>query len=319
MMKSKFTRFLALFMAVAIVFSLAGCGKDKETETTTAAGETTTVDGETTSADNETTVDGETTIDEETTVDGETAADNEITVAGETTTAVAGNKIPTTKAEILKAYTDILNQAKQKDRPGFLAIEFQALPKSGQKMGGAVKYLLPLAETFMTKEDEARKDPWPTAKGSKDMTALPVKQSTEGCYITNVSAIKTATCVKLANGNYKITIVLNDELNPEPYAKGQAKAPSNHGGMFQPLGKKAIDNELQNNATVKNVVKSAEYSLKYYDSKSELEYNPVNGHIVRLDQKANALITMDGTIIILGRSQGTAVLEMNFKYYDFKY
>lgn len=311
-MKSKITKILALMMAISIVLSLAGCGKDKEKETTTAIGETTTVEA-TTVQDETTTVEETTAAEEATTAVGETVP------AGETTTAVAVNAIPTTKAEILKAYTDILNQAKKTDRPGFTAIEFQALPKEEQKIGGAVKYILPIAETFMTKEDKARKEPWSSAKGSADMTGLPVKQSTEGCYITNVSAIKTATCAKLANGNYKITIVLNDEMNPEPYVKGEAKATSNHGGMFQPLGKKAIDNELNNNSTVKNVIKSATYSLKYYDSKSELEYNPANGHIVKLDQKTNTLIDMDGTIIILGRSQGTAVLEMNFKYYDFKY
>ncbi|HZK38816.1 MAG TPA: hypothetical protein VFD23_01530, partial [Clostridia bacterium] len=226
--------------------------------------------------------------------------------------------IPTTKAEILKAYTDTLNQAKKKDRPGFSAIEFQALPEDGQDMGGAAGSLLKLATLFMTTEDKARKDPWKSEKGSADMTGLPVKQSTEGCYIKNPAAIKTASCVKLANGNYKIIIVLNDEMNPEPYAKGQAKAPSNHGGMFQPLGKKAIDNELNNNTAVKLVVKDANYSLKYYDGTSVLEYNPQNGRIVTLDQKTKTLITLSGKVVRIS-SNGTAVLEMNFKFYDFKY
>lgn len=317
-MKSKITKFLALLMAVAIVFSIAGCGKDNDEETTTAAGENTTLGDETTLQD-ETPVVEETTIDGETTIEGDTTAVGQTTVAGQTTTAAPVNKLPTTKAEILKAYTDILNQAKKKDRPGFSAIEFQALPKDDQKIGGAVKYLLPLAEGFMTTEDKARKEPWVSQKGSKDMTGLPVKQSTEGCLITNPAAIKTASCVILANGNYKITIVLNDETDPEPYAKGQAKAPSNTGGMFQPLGRKAIDNELNNNTAVKFVVKSATYSLKYYNGTSVLEYNPINGQIVKLDQKTNTLITMDGDIRGLGNSSGTAVLEMNFKYYDFKY
>ena len=312
-MKSKITKFLALVMAVAIVFSLAACGKDEEKETTTVAGETTTL------KDEITVVDETTAFAEETTVVGDTTAVGATTVAGQTTTAAVVNTIPTTKEEILKAYTDTLNQAKKTDRPGFYAIEYQALPKEEQKIGGAVKYILPIAEGFMTKEDQARKEPRTVTKGSADMTALPVKESTEGCYITNVSAIKTAKCEKLANGNYKITIVLNDELNPEPYEKGQAKAPSNHGGMFQPLGKKSIDNELNNNSTVKNVIKSATYSLNYYDCNSVLEYNPANGHIVTLDQKTNALITMEGTIIILGKSSGTAVLEMYYKFYDFKY
>lgn len=260
-MKSKITKFLALLMAVAIVFSLAGCNKDTDDETTTATDETTVFEGDIIAQDETTTVE-DTTADGETTLEGDTTAVGETTIAGQTTSAVAANAIPTTKAEILKAYTDTLNQAKKKDRPGFSAIEFQTLPEKERKIAGAVKYLLPLANTFMTDEAKARKDPWLTAKGSKDMTGLPVKQSTEGCYITNPAVIKTASCVKLANGNYKITIVLNDETDPEPYAAGQKKAPSNTGGMFQPLGKKAIDNELNNNSTVKNVVKRADYSLK---------------------------------------------------------
>ncbi|NLX93640.1 MAG: hypothetical protein GXZ02_07225, partial [Clostridiales bacterium] len=119
-MKNKITKLLALMMAIAIVFSLAGCGKDKDEETTTAPGETTTLGDETTTLD-------ETTAVEETTADGETTLEGDTTAVGQTTTAVAANTIPTTKAEILTAYTDILNQAKKTDKPGFSAIEFQAV------------------------------------------------------------------------------------------------------------------------------------------------------------------------------------------------
>ena len=209
-----------------------------------------------------------------------------------------------------------MNNAKSK-KPGFTKNEYQVLPENERKVGGAVKYLLPLADLFMTKKD-AKKATQVIAKG-ENMNSFPVKNATKGCMLTNTGAIKSAKCDVLSNGNYKITIILNDEMNPEPYKSGQAKASSNTGNMFSPLGKSDIDNELKNNGTVKRVIKEANYSLKYRNCTATLEYDPKTNHIVSLKQYTNTFIDMSGRIALLGEASGTAVLEMYYNAYDFKY
>lgn len=357
-MKNRITKLLALLMALAIVFSLGACGRD-DSETTTAeqanaqettAQQTTAVevrlteteirlalgeaqsqwDGSAANLTDEMKAavamyyktsgkpvqfkddgfyfveDEGATVSNETTLTGETTAD------GQTTTA-AVNKDPSTNAEILAAYTAVMDKAKT-DKPGYTYKEYQALPKEQQKMEGKViGALLPLAEMFMTKGD-------PQVRGKTgDMMDFPVKKATKGCLLTNAAAVKTANYEKLANGNVRITIVLNNELNPEPYKSGQPKASSNTGNMFFVLGKSDIDNELTNNSTVKRVIKEANYSLTYRDCKATLEFNPETQKIVSLKHYVSAFIDMSGKIIILGDQKGTAVLEMFYEAYDFQY
>ena len=356
-MKNRITKLLALLMALAIVFSLGACGRD-DSETTTAeqanaqettAQQTTAVevrlteteirlalgeaqtawDGNTANLTNEMKAsvamyyktggkpvqfkdDGFYFVEDEgATVSNETTVTGETTAAGETTTAVKTD--PSTNADILAAYTAVMDKAKT-DKPGYTSKEYQALPKDQQKMEGKViGALLPLAEMFMTKGD-------PQVKGKTgDMLDFPIKKATKGCLLTNAGAVKTAKYEKLANGNVKITIVLNNELNPEPYKSGQPKATSNTGNMFFVLGKSDIDNELANNSTVKRVIKEANYSLTYRDCKATLEFNPETQRIVSLKHYVSAFIDMSGKIIILGDQKGTAVLEMFYEAYDFQY
>lgn len=306
-MKKLIITVLALLLTTAMVFGLAACG-NKDTEVTTTA-EATTAEGDTTAE--ATTVEGETTA-EATTVEGETTVEA-TTAEGDTTQQATAVGNPQTNAEILAAYTAVMDKAKQ-SKPGFTQKEWQALPKEHQNMGkGAVGRLLPLAESFMTKGDPEEK-----AKGG-DMNSFPLKDSSKGCLLTNTNAIKSAKYEELTNGNHRITIVLNNEVNPEPYKKGQAKATSNTGNMFFVLGKSDIDNELNNNSAVKFVIKEANYSLTYRDCKATLEFNPQTQQIVSLKHYVNAFIDMKGRIVVLGPQEGTAVLEMFYEAYNFKY
>lgn len=309
-MKSKTTKLLALLMAVAIVFSLAACGKEDETETTTAVGETTTMEGDSTAMD-ETTVAGETTTieDETTTMEGDTTA------AGQTTTA-AVNTVPSTKAEILAAYTAVMDKAKVTDKPGYTKIEYQDLPENKRNIDGAIaKPLLNIASGFMTTEEDAKKAPSVNTKGG-NMNGFPVKDAPNGCMITDTGAIKTAKCEVLSNGNYKITIVLVNEKNPEHYISGE-KASSNTGNMFTPLSKTDIDPEL-NSFAVKLVVRNAVYDLGYYDCTSTLVYDSKTSQIVTLDQDTYTKLDLSGKVLGTPAS-GDAVLEMHYKFYDFNY
>jgi hypothetical protein len=314
LMKNNFTKIMALLMTLTLIFSLAACTGGSNKETTTAAGETTTAAGETTTAAGETT----TAAGETTTAAGETTtAAGETTAAiGETTTAVPVTAFPTTKAQILAAYTTVMNKAKV-DKPAYNKVEFQALPKADQHMDGAViSAILPLATSFMTQEKDATVENNP--KGS-DMKWFPVGKSTKGCLLTNVNAIKTATCVKLANGDYKITIILKDEVNPEPYSSGPT-APSYVGAMFDPIERASIDDTLKNDSTVNKVVKDVNFSLTYQNSTAVLEYNPKTNQVVTLNQNMYTFIDIQsGKVLLLFTAVGTAVLTNTMKIWNVKY
>ncbi|NLX93639.1 MAG: hypothetical protein GXZ02_07220 [Clostridiales bacterium] len=307
-MKNNMTRLLALMMAIAIIFSLGACGK-KDGETTTG-GETTTLDGETTTNDEATTAEETTTVVDETTMVGEITTAVAVTEAGK----------PTTPAEILAAYTDVMNYAKTA-KPAYNKKEFQSLPGEDQHMEGKViGAILPVAETFMTKEKDAAVE---DNKAGSDMKWFPVAKATKGCLLTDAGAIKSAKCDELANGNYKITIVLKDEKNPEPYKEGQAKASSNTGNMFQPLSRAEIDDTILNDNTVKNLVKNVKYDLRYYNCIAVLEYNPKTKQIVSLDQNMSVFIDIqDGIVdlkIVKPTLKGTAILYNTMKCWNFKY
>ena len=318
-MKNKFTKLLALLTAAVIIFSLAACGKEKSNETTApvtaAAGETTALAEESTNGQGDTTAVSETTTTEQvaTTGNGETTAE------GETTSATEVKNVPSTKAEILTAYTAAMNKAKT-DKPAFTKYEYQALPQDKiniSKGGKLISFVLSFAGRFMTTEDKAKKNPGVNAKGN-NMSDFPVKYAPKGCMITNTGAIKTAKCDVLSNGNYQLTLVLKDEMNPEHYQSGTT-SPSNTGGMFTPLSPSDFEKEL-NSGIVKATIGNLAYSMKYFDCTSVLTYNPATSQIVSLNQVTYTVMDISGRIKpLFTDAAGTAILEMHYKYFEFAY
>lgn len=309
-MKSKTGKMLALILALSIVLSLGACGKKDDEPATTTLQDTAVNPGETAIQE------GETTLPQETS-EGETAsaAEPEDTTA---TTVAAPAGLPVGDAQILAAYTAVMNQAK-KDRPGYKKIEHQILPEEDINIGGLVGRLLPIANRYMTTEEKARKNPMVAAKGSNlSKEELPVKWAEKGCMLTDVNALKSANCTVLPNGNYKIVLMLKDEKNPEIWRSGD-KAPSNIGAVFSPLAKSDVDKELQTSKLVKSVVKSAEYDLYYSGCTSTVVYNPKNNQVVSVYQYMYAFLDMKGDIALFGEAEGTAVLKMYYEAYDFTY
>jgi len=237
----------------------------------------------------------------------------------------ATNPVPSTKAEILAAYTAVMNKAKT-DAPEYKKKEYQAIPEDKrdiQKGKTLISVMLNLAGFFMKEEDKAEVE---TQNKGSDMKwfpvykALPDKVKSPGCLLTNTDAIKSAKCDPLANGNYKITIVLNDEMNPEPYKEGQLKATSNHGNMFSPLARSEIEDTLKNDSKVNWAVKDPNFDLKYYDCTAELTYDPETNQIITLNQYVNVKINIKEPTKVTGMSVvGSAVLVNTLKIKDVKY
>lgn len=327
-MSKTIKRILALVMVASLVLSLAACGKDKKDDSTTAdTNVSETADLETSGADADQTTDENQTTDEESST--EDVSEGESTTLGEggttdantnnSTTAAQVDKKPSTTAEILAAYTAAMNKAKT-DKPAFKRAEFQELPEGndyrnitgGEKVIGG---LLNIAGNFMTDEAKARKNPHVNNMG-EDMWAFPVKDAPKGCLLTDVNAIKSAKLDELSNGDYKITIVLKDEKNPEHYRSGNS-APSKTGSMFMPLSKSDVDPQLES-ALVKAVIKNAKYDMNYYNCTSTMVYNPKTMQVKSVDQVLYNKLEMSGRVFFTD-AEGWQVLIMHYQIFDVVY
>ncbi len=241
-------------------------------------------------------------------------------------TANSGNTQDTTggksKAEILEIYTTVMNKAKT-DKPGYTKIEYQTLPDGAENRvitegETAVSALLDLAGNFMTTEETAKAEPDVNEKGS-DMRWFPVYKQPKGCYLTDTSAIKEAKYEDLGNGKARVTIVLNEESNPEPMVEGSEAFMSNTGTMFSPLSRKDIDETLKG-GVVSAVVKDIQYELIYHDCTAVVEYDTATNQIIKLDHYNHVTIKGSGTALVFIKvniEKQELINTMNA--YDFKY
>ena len=233
------------------------------------------------------------------------AADNNGGSSTADTTAAANNGGSTaakkSDKEVLEIYTNLMNKAK-KDKPGYKKVEYQELPSDAQNRvitegSGLIGTLLNLVDKLdiMTTKEAAEADPEINDKGT-DMRWFPVYKCEKGCYLTDVNAIKETKYEDLGNGKARITIILKDEANPEPMAEGATSSPSKTGAMFSPLSKKDIDNTL-NGGVVSAVVKDITYNLTYHDCKAVVEYDTKTNQIIKLEQYMNVAINANAKVI----------------------
>lgn len=311
-------KFFAILLTLALVFSLAACGA-KDDNTTTAT-ETTTEEVVTEEAS---TTEATEPSTDESKPEGRAAEESSTEAEESTEEETEKEKAPSTKEEIVAAYAAVMNQAK-KDAPGFKKVEWQTLPDDANSRivaqgESVVNTALNLAgNNFMTTKEKSTSNPEIKDKGN-DMSIFPISNSDYGCLLKDASAVKTATCTVLPNGNYKIKIVLKDEKNPEPIKNKTDKvAPSNHGSVFSPVSKKDIDDTL-NGGIVSAVAKDITYSLTYHDCSSTIEYNPKDNKLVSLEQFTKVTISGSGRIafITLDVTKQELVDEMHIT--DFKY
>ena len=255
------------------------------TTSTTLGGTTSTTPGGTTS-----TTPGGTTS---TTPGGTTS-----TTPGGTTQQPAGQT--KTAKEVLDIYTKVMNKAKA-DKPAYTKVEYQEIPEDANnrvisKGENLVGTLLDLVDRLgiMTTPEAAKADPDIVEKGS-DMRWFPVYKVEKGCYLTDASAIKDYNYEDLGGDKARVTIVLKDELNPEPMADGATSSPSNTGAIFSPLAKADIDNTI-NGGVVKAVIQGVTYSLNYHDCTAIIEYNTKTNELIKLEQYMNVSISGGGKI-----------------------
>jgi len=326
-MKQKFLRILSLSLVAVMMLGFAACGDKKETPTTTGASDTTAAPGDSTAAPDGTTAapDGTTAApdDNSTTLapDGSTtttAPDNTTTTTdsggsgsgtGQTNpTNPPANQKPETPAEILQAYTTVMNKAK-KEMKHYRKLEYQELPKDKiQFESGAISFLLEQAANYVTTKDQAMaKDDY--TKGTDSLKWFPIYECSVGCMVTDPGVFDSTKSELLPNGNIKLTLVMKDEKNSEPPKANATNSPSNVGAMFTPLAKAGIDDELNNNTALKVAVRNLEYELTYHKCTATLVYNPANNQLVSVDLTQNVLINIMAGRVLLFNAKGTGELN----------
>lgn len=244
-----------------------------------------------------------------------TAPDTEDTTAAPTPDN--SSSIPQGNEAILAKYTELMNDAKSK-AVGFTKVEWQAIPEEkAQFEGKAFSKILPIASNFFKSEADAKSNPEIVAKGGT-MEWFPIYHNSKGCMLTDTSAIESATCTELPDGNVKIVIALNDEDNSEPPVAAPT-CDSYIGSMFTPIQFAEVRNTLETDPAVKFIVKNVAFDLQYYDCVAELTYNPTTNEIVELDQFMHINIKInDGSILGLS-AKGNAVLDNYMYISDFVY
>ncbi len=235
-----------------------------------------------------------------------------------------------TKADIIKIYADVMNNAKAK-APGFTKIEYQELPdgeenrvfsEGGDKAGdAAVNKMLNFVQdlgVFIPKE-EAEANPYIHEKGDADMARFPVFDRAKGSYLTDPNGIESYTYELLPNGNIKMSFVLVSEDNPEPIGENESVAPSYTGAVFSPMSKARIDGTVYH-PIVTVFARDIKYSLRYHDCYVDMEFNPDTLEIVYLEQIANVSIKGSGDVVGIGKIGlerqeliGTVIVK-DFKY-----
>lgn len=288
-------KYLALIMAIILLLTLGACGKSNTEGTTSETEINSEIIAETDVSEEETS--SVASDDEEENLTSKESSTDE---NGETLTEKATEKssVPTTDAEILAAYTTVMNKAKT-DKAGFTLAEWQELPSDSasrkvSKGTSIVGAALNVANNFMTSEEKAKKNPTTYEKGG-DMAAFPIRNTPYGCTLTDTSVLKSVKCEQLSNGNVKITLVLKDELNPEPAPAGSGNSPSNTGKVITPISKAEIDENL-NGGVVSAVCKDISYSLLFHDVTSTVVYNPKTNEIVSLKQITKVTVSGKGKI-----------------------
>ena len=225
--------------------------------------------------------------------------------------------LPTDVAAILTKYTELMNKAKT-DSPGFNKVEYQAIPPEKAQFEGKVfNTLLPLIGNFFKDEETARANPEIKLKG-ESMEWFPIYHNEKGCLLTDASKIKSATCTELPDGNVKITIVMNDEVNSEPPGAAATSA-SSVGAICTPIEMQTVRDTLQNDGAIKLVARNIDFELTYYDCTAELVYNPANNQLVSLDQFMHILINIKDGTVAFASAKGTAVLDNYMYINNFQY
>ncbi|MBQ3888885.1 MAG: hypothetical protein II738_03960 [Clostridia bacterium] len=225
----------------------------------------------------------------------------------ETPAQQGGNDAPAqqgaTAEEVFNFYKKACDEIKNNGVAGHTRKEWQEV--KAFNLGRAGSVLQPVIESFMTKEADAEAKVSP--KGSDE-----AKDRMCPC-TASFSKVASATREELPNGNYKVTIVMQDDNTPEKGSDGVA------GVATGILYYSDVQDTVQNDDTVKKVVKSLDSGgilYKAYTIEAEMTKD---GKFVSISHVTSGEITATVTVVLLGQMQGSGTLEFHSVWTDFQY
>ena len=162
----------------------------------------------------------------------------------------------------------------------------------------------PIITSFMKTEDQASESV--SDKGSDD-----AKRRMAPCG-ADISYVKSATKKDLSNGNYQITIVMNDENTPKKGSKGIASMST--GILYM----EDVQETVKNNSTVSKVVKSLDKAEIIYQAYTIVAEMTKDGKFVSIEHHTDGAISASAKLSV-GSMNGTGTLAFYSKWYNFKY
>ena len=320
-MKKNILRIISLALVAVMVFAFASCKQeilvrfvDKDGNDLFAAGsvntgvnttpgveETTVAETPTDAPTGETPTEAPTNAPVDTPTEAPTNAPTEAP-----TNAPATSNAPSSKQDIVNFYAKAANDLKNNGAAGYTKKEWQVVDEININplVNGAIKGVL---GSFMTVEADAEEQV--NAKGSDD-----AKRRSFGWTLTDLSKVASAKCEVLANGNYKITIVMVDEDTPK-------KTGSTLGQVTGALLYwEDIETTLTSDPTVTKILSEfSDIHVNYKHFTITAEMTP-DGKFVALEHNADVDIIL-GHIKVIGINIDNKSGHMyNYcKFYNFKY
>ena len=128
----------------------------------------------------------------------------------------------------------------------------------------------------------------------------------------DISYVKSATKKDLSNGNYQITIVMNDENTPKKGSKGVAAMAT--GILYM----EDVQETVKNDSTVSKVVKSLDKAEIIYQAYTIVAEMTKDGKFVSIEHHTDGAISASAKLSV-GSMNGTGTLAFHSKWYNFKY
>ena len=224
------------------------------------------------------------------------------TPAAETPAASSTGK-PSTKDEVLDFYKNAAARIKNNAEASYHKKEYQVVGALNITGIGMVGSAIEKAVAGYVTTEESAEDQF-SEKGSDD-----AKNRFPGFTLTDYSKVASAECTE-ANGNYKITIIMQDEDTPK--AGTFLKEVTDSVLLWEDIEKEVTTN-------VKIVSDFNDVHVVYKGYKIEAEITP-DGKFVTLDQTAHVDIAIGSAKILIATLKNkSGTLDNYMKLWDFQY
>ena len=230
----------------------------------------------------------------------------------ETGPTPAASPLPTDPAGILAKYKEVMDNTRKTVKT-YDKLDWTTVPElDAGTITGAVRSIM---DSAVTGEDAAELQENRDDAGAQ---IPPVNTAGVGCALTDAGAVKSAGCVDNGDGTATITIVLNDELNPEPMNEETGVSPSKVGGIFDCMSQSdAVD--TVNGYADKIPGASLDYlDITYKDCTVVMTFDIAANHATEINYTTSGHVS--GAVkVFIANVNILAILENHVRINDMQY